>query len=159
MPLGLDQGVGAVVWSPLGWGRLTGKIRRGQPLPDDEPAACDRRHYGPQVDDERLYRVVDALDAVAGGGRQDRSAGGAELAAAAADGSTVSSGRATRSSSRTISARWDGASTPNRSQGSTRRALSLRLIPTGTRPSSRSATRNRFSGALGPRLEHDAPGR
>src|SRR4029078_8162412 len=34
MPLGLDQGVGAVVWSPLGWGRLTGKIRRGQPLPE-----------------------------------------------------------------------------------------------------------------------------
>ena len=33
MPLGLDQGIGAVVWSPLGWGRLTGKIRRGQPLP------------------------------------------------------------------------------------------------------------------------------
>jgi aryl-alcohol dehydrogenase-like predicted oxidoreductase len=33
MPLGLDQGVGAIVWSPLGWGRLTGKIRRGQPWP------------------------------------------------------------------------------------------------------------------------------
>ncbi|HVK66137.1 MAG TPA: aldo/keto reductase, partial [Polyangium sp.] len=33
MPLALDQRVGAVVWSPLGWGRLTGKIRRGQPLP------------------------------------------------------------------------------------------------------------------------------
>ena len=32
MPLGLDQGVGCVVWSPLGWGRLTGKIRRGKPL-------------------------------------------------------------------------------------------------------------------------------
>lgn len=29
MPLGFDQGVGAVVWSPLGWGRLTGKVRRG----------------------------------------------------------------------------------------------------------------------------------
>ncbi len=34
MPLALDQGVGCVVWSPLGWGRLTGKIRRGQPLPE-----------------------------------------------------------------------------------------------------------------------------
>jgi aryl-alcohol dehydrogenase-like predicted oxidoreductase len=33
MPLGLDQGVGAVVWSPLGWGRLTGKIRRGAMVP------------------------------------------------------------------------------------------------------------------------------
>ena len=31
MPLALDQGVGAVVWSPLGWGRLTGKIRRCRP--------------------------------------------------------------------------------------------------------------------------------
>src|SRR5260370_35473327 len=64
MPLGLDQGVGAVVWSPLGWGRLTGKVRRGRPLP-----AVSRLHersdYGPPVDDERLFRVVDALDAVA----------------------------------------------------------------------------------------------
>ena len=34
MPLGLDQKVGAVVWSPLGWGRLTGKIRRGPPPPE-----------------------------------------------------------------------------------------------------------------------------
>ena len=64
MPLGLDQGVGAVVWSPLGWGRLTGKIRRGEKLP-----AGSRLHktadMGPQVEDEYLYRVVDALDAVA----------------------------------------------------------------------------------------------
>ncbi|WP_070105748.1 aldo/keto reductase [Burkholderia plantarii] len=64
MPLGLDQGVGAVVWSPLGWGRLTGKIRRGQPLP-----ATSRLHKtadkGPQVPEEYLYRVVDALDEVA----------------------------------------------------------------------------------------------
>ena len=64
MPLGLDQGVGAVVWSPLGWGRLTGKIRRGAPLP-----ARSRLHktadQGPQVADELLYRIVDALDAVA----------------------------------------------------------------------------------------------
>jgi aryl-alcohol dehydrogenase-like predicted oxidoreductase len=64
MPLALDQGVSCVVWSPLGWGRLTGKIRRGQPLP-----AQSRLHktadIGPQVEDEYLYRVVDALDAVA----------------------------------------------------------------------------------------------
>ena len=64
MPLGLDQGVGAVVWSPLGWGRLTGKIRRGRPLPE-----ISRLHttadFGPPVADEHLYRVVDALDAVA----------------------------------------------------------------------------------------------
>ena len=64
MPLGLDQKVGALVWSPLGWGRLTGKIRRGQPLPE-----VSRLHKtadaGPQVADEYLYTVVDALDAVA----------------------------------------------------------------------------------------------
>jgi aryl-alcohol dehydrogenase-like predicted oxidoreductase len=66
MPLALDQKVGAVVWSPLGWGRLTGKIRRGQPLPKgsrlQSPAMAGR---GPQVSDEYLYRVVDALEAVA----------------------------------------------------------------------------------------------
>jgi aryl-alcohol dehydrogenase-like predicted oxidoreductase len=62
-PLARDQGVGAVVWSPLGWGRLTGKVRRGQPLP-----AVSRLHAtanaGPQVDEEYLYRVVDALDEI-----------------------------------------------------------------------------------------------
>ncbi|PTL85649.1 aldo/keto reductase [Vitiosangium sp. GDMCC 1.1324] len=66
MPLGLDQKVSAVVWSPLGWGRLTGKIRRGQPLPEgtrlqNSAAAAG----GPQVAEEHLYRVVDALDEVA----------------------------------------------------------------------------------------------
>ena len=64
MPLGLDQGVGALVWSPLGWGRLTGKVRRGHPLPKQS-----RLHktgdMGPQMEDEYLYNVVDALDAVA----------------------------------------------------------------------------------------------
>ncbi len=65
MPLGLDQRVGAIVWSPLGWGRLTGKIRRGQPLPESQPPATRPPTCGPQVDDEYLYKVVDALDAVA----------------------------------------------------------------------------------------------
>ncbi len=64
MPLGLDQGVGAVVWSPLGWGRLTGKIRRGQPRPDVTRLSATA-DYGPPVDEERLYRVVDALDVIA----------------------------------------------------------------------------------------------
>ena len=64
MPLGLDQGVGAVVWSPLGWGRLTGKIRRGQPLPAGS-RLHDTASFAPPVDEERLYRVVDALDAIA----------------------------------------------------------------------------------------------
>jgi aryl-alcohol dehydrogenase-like predicted oxidoreductase len=64
MPLGADQGVGAMVWSPLGWGRLTGKIRRGQPPPETSRLR-DTADAGPPVDDERLHRVVDALDAIA----------------------------------------------------------------------------------------------
>jgi aryl-alcohol dehydrogenase-like predicted oxidoreductase len=64
MPLALDQKVGTIVWSPLGWGRLTGKIRRGQPL-----HATSRLHRtaddAPPVPDELLYNVVDALDEVA----------------------------------------------------------------------------------------------
>ncbi len=66
MPLALDQKVGTVVWSPLGWGRLTGKIRRGQPLPETSRLRSQvARDVGPQVPEESLYRVVDALDAVA----------------------------------------------------------------------------------------------
>jgi aryl-alcohol dehydrogenase-like predicted oxidoreductase len=64
MPLGIDQKVGALVWSPLGWGRLTGKIRRGQPLPK-ESRLHKTAEQGPPVVDEYLYTVVDALDAVA----------------------------------------------------------------------------------------------
>jgi aryl-alcohol dehydrogenase-like predicted oxidoreductase len=64
MPLGVDQGVGALVWSPLGWGRLTGKIRRGQPWPK-ESRLHKTADMGPQMADEYLYKVVDALDEVA----------------------------------------------------------------------------------------------
>jgi aryl-alcohol dehydrogenase-like predicted oxidoreductase len=64
MPLGQDQGVGAVVWSPLGWGRLTGKIRRGQPLPENS-RLHDTADFAPPVDEQRLYRIVDAMDEVA----------------------------------------------------------------------------------------------
>jgi aryl-alcohol dehydrogenase-like predicted oxidoreductase len=64
MPLALDQKVGALVWSPLGWGRLTGKLRRGKPVPE-----VSRLHktadMGPKMPDEYLYKVVDALDAMA----------------------------------------------------------------------------------------------
>ncbi len=64
MPLGMDQGVGALIWSPLGWGRLTGKIRRKQPLPM-ESRLHKTAEQGPPVEDEHLYRVVDALDEIA----------------------------------------------------------------------------------------------
>jgi aryl-alcohol dehydrogenase-like predicted oxidoreductase len=66
MPLAVDQKIGAVVWSPLGWGRLTGKIRRSAPRPQEgrltTKASADA---GPQVADEYLFKVVDALDEVA----------------------------------------------------------------------------------------------
>ena len=66
MPVALDQGVGTVIWSPLGWGRLTGKYRRGQAAPEisrlNNPVA---KAGGPDVPDELLYTVVDALDEVA----------------------------------------------------------------------------------------------
>ncbi len=64
MPLGLDQGVGALVWSPLGWGRLTGKIRRGQPWPEGS-RLHDTASFGPPVDDDKLYDIVDVLDELA----------------------------------------------------------------------------------------------
>lgn len=67
MPLGLDQKVGALVWSPLGWARLTGKYRRGQATPADtrlkkNQAAVDA---GPPVDEDYLFKVVDAIDEIA----------------------------------------------------------------------------------------------
>lgn len=64
MPLGLDQGVGAVVWSALGFAKLTGKIRRDRPA---EPGtrAHDIAGTGPHFEEERLFRIVDALDTVA----------------------------------------------------------------------------------------------
>ncbi len=65
MPLGTDQGVGALVWSPLGWGRLTGKIRRGQPWPEGS-RLHDTAAFGPPVDDDKLYDIVDVLDELAG---------------------------------------------------------------------------------------------
>ena len=64
MPLALDQGLGTMVWSPLGWGRLTGKIRRGQAIGEGRIAQGGAAG-GPEVEDEYLYTVVDALDAVA----------------------------------------------------------------------------------------------
>src|SRR5690606_33168135 len=60
MPLALDQDLGTMVWSPLGWGRLTGKIRRGQPPPEGR-IRPGGDVGGPPIDDEYLYLVVDVL--------------------------------------------------------------------------------------------------
>ncbi|QIL91405.1 aldo/keto reductase [Microbulbifer sp. SH-1] len=64
MPLGQDQGLGALVWSPLGWGRLTGKIRRGQPIPQGS-RLHQTEAFAPPVQEERLYRVLDVLFEIA----------------------------------------------------------------------------------------------
>jgi aryl-alcohol dehydrogenase-like predicted oxidoreductase len=63
MPLGVAEGVGCVVWSPLGWGRLTGKIRRNQPL-HQQSRLHKTAEYGPPVPDEHLHNVVDAIDGI-----------------------------------------------------------------------------------------------
>jgi aryl-alcohol dehydrogenase-like predicted oxidoreductase len=64
MPLGLDQKVSALVWSPLGWGRLTGKIRRHAAVPENS-RLHKTAQFGPPVENEYLYKVVDALEEVA----------------------------------------------------------------------------------------------
>jgi aryl-alcohol dehydrogenase-like predicted oxidoreductase len=64
MPLGKEEGVGALVWSPLGWGRLTGKLKRGQKLPEHS-RLHQTADFGPPVDDERLFQVIDVLEAIA----------------------------------------------------------------------------------------------
>jgi aryl-alcohol dehydrogenase-like predicted oxidoreductase len=65
MPLAVDQGVGMLVWSPLGWGRLTGKIDRNTPKPPSVSRLHDTAQYGPPVEDEYLFGVVDALKEIA----------------------------------------------------------------------------------------------
>jgi len=64
MPLGLDQGVGAIVWSPLASGRLTGKIRRGQSVPESSRRGL-RPEDGPFVEDGHLFTIIDAIDEIA----------------------------------------------------------------------------------------------
>ncbi len=85
MPLAIDQKVGTIVWSPLGWGRLTGKIRRGNQIPK-ESRLHKTAEFGPQVEDEYLYRVVDALDDSSEGNRQNHSRYCAQLALATTHG-------------------------------------------------------------------------
>lgn len=63
MPLAVDQGVGLMVWSALGWGRLTGKIKRGQPLPEGRIKSGGAAG-GPVIDDALLYDVLDVLEAL-----------------------------------------------------------------------------------------------
>ncbi len=64
MPLGMDQHIGTIVWSPLASGRLAGKYRRNQPFPQDNRVQQGGGH-GPALNEERLYTIMDALDEVA----------------------------------------------------------------------------------------------
>ena len=66
MPLAVDQKVGTVVWSPLGWARLTGLIRRNQPAPDGSRLQnAITKGGGPPIPDEYLFNVIDVIDEVA----------------------------------------------------------------------------------------------
>jgi aryl-alcohol dehydrogenase-like predicted oxidoreductase len=64
MPLAIDQGIGLLVWSPLGWGRLTGKITRQNPKPPQVSRLHKTAEEGPHVVDEYLFKVVDALQEI-----------------------------------------------------------------------------------------------
>jgi len=64
MPLGINQNVSTIVWSPLSSSRLSGKYRRDQPIPQDSRMSKGGAH-GPATNFERLYTIVDALDEVA----------------------------------------------------------------------------------------------
>lgn len=64
MPLHLDQGIGLLVWSPLGWGRLTGKIDRDHPRPPSLSRLNATADYGPPVDDDYLFNVVEVMQAI-----------------------------------------------------------------------------------------------
>lgn len=64
MPLVKDQQLGLMAWSPLGWGRLTGKIRRNKPIADGR-IQSGGAIGSPPVDNDYLYRVVDVLDRIA----------------------------------------------------------------------------------------------
>lgn len=66
MPLGIDQHVGTIVWSPLSSGKLSGKYRRNQPDPTDARVAQGGSPVlGTNTDDERLYNIIDVSDKIA----------------------------------------------------------------------------------------------
>lgn len=63
MPASMDQGMGAVVWSPLGWGRLTGKISRNKPIPS-ESRLHETAQFAPPVAQEHLYNIIDVIESI-----------------------------------------------------------------------------------------------
>jgi len=66
MPLAIDQRIGTIVWSPLASGMLSGKYRRNQPIPQNARVAQGGSPVpGETIDNERLYNIIDRLDAIA----------------------------------------------------------------------------------------------
>ena len=61
MPLGLDQNVGTLVWSPLSGAKLSGKIGRNKRPPEGSRAATDASW---DVPEDRLFAITDVLEAV-----------------------------------------------------------------------------------------------
>lgn len=64
MPLGLDQNIGTIVWSPLSAGRLGGKYRRNQPIPA-EGRIAQGGDEGPALNKDFFYSIIDKLDEIA----------------------------------------------------------------------------------------------
>ena len=63
VPLGIDQSIGLMAWSPLHAGLLSGKFRRGAPPPS--VSRLNEMEVPGTVDFERVYRIVDTLTAIA----------------------------------------------------------------------------------------------
>lgn len=63
MPLLRDQNIALMIWSALGWGRLTGKIRRNHPIAEGRIKAGGAVG-APPVKDEFLYQVMDTLEKI-----------------------------------------------------------------------------------------------
>ncbi|MCC5936694.1 MAG: aldo/keto reductase [Lunatimonas sp.] len=66
MPLALDQGVGALVWSPLSAGRLGGRYGRNRPIPQEGRIAQGGSPIPDMVvNEEVFYHTVDVLGEIA----------------------------------------------------------------------------------------------
>ena len=143
MPLGLDQKVGTLVWSPLSGARLGGRVGRHKPPPADSRTATDATWDAPQ---ERLYAVTDVLEAIATDvGRSIPQVALAWLLTRPTISGIVIGARTTEQLKDNL-APLACASLRTRSRASTRRALSHPFTPTGTSAARHlTATRRRFS--------------
>jgi len=62
MPLGQQEKISSIIWSPLAAGALTGKFRRGQAAP--ATTRLMQTSFPVATPGEPLYRIIDALDAI-----------------------------------------------------------------------------------------------